>query len=66
MAAHQWDFTYFMTDKEKKALKEDQLPEKFETPKQFDLATSTRVHTTKEDVKKMQDQQMAAEKMKDI
>jgi hypothetical protein len=55
MAAHLWDFTYFMTEKEIKALKEEQLPEKFDTPKQFDLSKATRVHTTKEDVKKMQD-----------
>lgn len=56
MAVHQWDFTHFMTEKEIKALKEEQRPEKFTAPKALDLDTATRVVTTKADVKRMQDE----------
>ena len=52
MAVFKWDYTYFMTKDEIKALKEK--PEVYKIPKAFDLTKAERVHITKEDIKSME------------
>jgi hypothetical protein len=57
IAIFKWDFTYFMTEEEKKKHKE--LPEKLVPPKAFDLSKAERVIITKEEIKmrEMQEQE---------
>jgi hypothetical protein len=66
MAAHQWDFTYYMTEKEIKALPEDKRPVKIVYPKHPDFSTATRVITTKEIVKDIHNKAAMEKKMQEI
>ena len=62
IAAFKWDFTYFMNDAEKKALKEK--PEIPVPPKAIDLSVAERVIITKEEIKMRE--MMEQEKLKNI
>jgi len=51
MAVHRWDFTHFLSEDEKKKLKPEELPEKFEIPTHPDMATAERIFISKEQIK---------------
>ena len=61
MAVHKWDFTYFMTEEERKAYK-GELPSELIPPKMFDLSKAERVVVSREELK-TKEMEMEAKKL---